>query len=229
MIQGYAIYLRTHRETGQQYVGCVWGSKVNWVAEKACVKRWKYEDWLGIAGLFGGFDSTIVLTEKRVDAPAMSEGLYHIRIAVDEARVMEAIPTVLCLNKISPLLQLKPNWLNEEIRKLGQQKAGRRNAVSGHMRRIGALGRTHAHQVAAGQANVTSGHIYRVNAALTADDRHRIVVLGGRAAVAAKRAKGTPIFPVGVQQRNGVRAMHRRWHILRGIVNPRCELCISKG
>lgn len=226
MIQGYAIYLRTHRETGKQYAGCVWGSKEKWTAEKACVRRWKYEDWAGLSNIFGGFDSKIVLAERRTDAPPMSDGLYHIRIAVDEARVMDTIPTALCLNKISPLLQLKANWLNEYIRRLGQQKAGRKNAASGHMRRISALGRTPEHQRAAGNANVASGHIFRIATKVSCAAGGRI---GGKAAVASKRAQGIPIFPVGVQQRNGFSTSHRRWHLARGIVNPQCKLCASKG
>ena len=57
MIQGYAIYLRTHRETGMQYGGCCWWTKPQQTPEKACHVRWKVEDKAGIRGLFG--DSTL--------------------------------------------------------------------------------------------------------------------------------------------------------------------------
>lgn len=229
MIQGYAIYLRTHRETGQQYAGAVWGSKEHWLAKKACLRRWKEEDKAGLAGVFGDFDSEIILVERRADAPAMSDGLYHIRIAVDEAKAIEEIPTLLCLNRVSPLLQLNSKWLNEEIHAIGRQKAGRHNASSGHMKRISALGRTPEHQRMAGLANVANGHLEKLNAATSQKERSRRGKLGGPASVAAKRAKGIPIFPVGLQRANGILTTHRRYHIAKRVLNPKCELCVPKG
>jgi hypothetical protein len=103
MIQGYAIYLRTHRETGKQYGGCVWWSDSAQTAEKACARRWKREDREGIAGLFGGFDSRIVLIEKREDTSKCSDGLYRIRIAVDEQKTIDTILPERRLNVADPL------------------------------------------------------------------------------------------------------------------------------
>jgi hypothetical protein len=107
MIQGYAIYLRTHRETGKQYGGMCWWTKPTQTPEKACKRRWRTEDMKGIGGLFGGFDSKIILSEKRADAPEMSEGLYRIRIFVDESKVVDRIPRKKRLNRISPLVQIQ--------------------------------------------------------------------------------------------------------------------------
>jgi hypothetical protein len=305
MIQGYAIYLRTHRETGKQYAGAVWGSGSSWSPEKAATIRWKAEDRKGIRKLFGGFESKILLSERRDDAPTCSETLYRIRIAVDEDRAIMQIPSGLRLNIVSPLIHCHPLFANEETarangrrmgaingpksnitnkkngtgiygltqaqkiergRKAGQtnlksgfiQKLGQDSAKSGHIQRIGALARTPEHQRAAGLANVASGHIYRVNAALTFEDRSRSGKLGGTAAVASKRAKGIPIFPVEAQRKNGLQqgpvtgnrmvrekrgvfaqtpeqlqiaqilGRHVRWHISRGIVNPDCTLCSQK-
>ncbi len=125
MIQGYAIYLRTHLATGKQYAGCVWGTKGNWTAEKACMRRWRQEDRAGIRGLFGGFDSKIILSEKRSAAPQCSEGLYRIRIAVDENHVVNSIPITLRLNVAAPLSQLDVGFFNEEYHRIGGRAAGR--------------------------------------------------------------------------------------------------------
>ena len=153
MIQGYAIYLRTHRKTGKQYGGCVWWTKATQTVEAACRNRWTAENRIGIGGLFGGFNSQIILSEKRNTVPNISDGLYRIRIAVDEAKIVEAIPEKLRLNRISPLAQLQLGLIREvtlglggrttharhpELAKLAGQRNGRKNAEN----KIGFCGRT---------------------------------------------------------------------------------------
>src|SRR5258708_28898728 len=123
MIQGYAIYLRTHRETGRQYGGCVWWTNSNGTAEKSCARRWKIEDRIGIRGLFGGFDSKMILTEVRSDAPEMSEGLYRIRIASDEQTTIDRIAADRRLNLINPLGVFGGLELREEFCRLGGRNA----------------------------------------------------------------------------------------------------------
>ena len=127
MIQGYAIYLRTHRTTGKQYAGAVWGSKSTWTPEKAAAIRWRQEDKAGIRGVFGGFDSEVILSEKRSDAPECSEMLYRIRIAVDEDRIIMRIPQAVRLNLISPLVHLDPRFASEEMCRAGGRVSGAAN------------------------------------------------------------------------------------------------------
>lgn len=140
MIQGYAIYLRTHRKTGQQYGGMVWWTTPTQTAEKACRIRWQAEDRRGIRCLFGGFDSKIMYTEKRTNAPVMSEGLYRIRIAVDEQKIVDTILPALRLNRVDPLMQLYGVSLNEAILgvggRIGGKTQGRRNVENGHLARL---------------------------------------------------------------------------------------------
>lgn len=223
MIQGYAIYLRTHRKTGKQYGGMTWWTKPTQTAQRACRIRWQAEDRNGIRGLFGGFDSQIILSERRCDIPLCSDGLYRIRIAVDESAVVESIPVDVRLNKISPLLQLHGLALNEALLgvggRIGGRTQGRLNVENGHLLRLRPL------QVAAGkkhQENKTgifapnfdrqkASQLGGVRAkelgagihAQTYDDHVRIGRINGR----KHKEKGTGIFAPGMQQRGGLAAV----------------------
>lgn len=260
MVQGYAIYLRTHRETGKQYAGCVWGTKLDWTPEKGCKRRWADENRNGICGFSDGFDSEIVFSERRADAPEMSDGFYHIRIAVDEAKAMEAIPEDRRLNKISPLIQLHPNWLDETIRAQGRKKSGQISKESGHMHRLGLrywkIAAERGHFSEQGRKNAEKpGYMATIGKLSNLQDK----TFAGKMAVANKKKNGIALFPRGACAKGGmiqgpvtgarmkkegrgifaqtaeqfkaaqVLGRHLRWHVRRNIVNPICNLCVSRG
>lgn len=159
MVLGHAIYRRTDPETGRQYAGKVWWTKPNWTAEKACARRWSREDkGNGMTGWHG----EIVSSEKRSDVPHMSDGLYHIRIAVNEGAEFDKIPPEKRKNKIHPLLQLSGASANESSTRLGGHLGGRKVKELGvgifapEMRGVG--GRI------GGRKNVESGHLRSVSA-----------------------------------------------------------------
>ena len=79
MVEGHAIYRRRNPETDEQYAGKVWWTNKRQTPEKAVACRQKRHEKNGMAG----WACEIVSTEKREDAPPMSDGLYHIRIAVN--------------------------------------------------------------------------------------------------------------------------------------------------
>lgn len=214
MIQGYAIYLRTHRETGKQYGGCVWGTKPNWTAEKACARRWRIEDKLGICGIFGGFESKIILFENRSNAPDMSDGLYRIRILADESAVVADIPSHLRLNKVSPLMQITNGMLRESILGLGGRRThelhpgqaeemGRKQGRIHAENKTGVCGRSlekmradwllqpREVRVQNGRRNATSGRLasYRTSEHQSAAGKN-----GGTKSAPVRRAAGTGIF-----------------------------------
>lgn len=187
MIQGYAIYLRTHHKTGKQYGGCVWGAKPNWSPEKACMRRWAQEDREGIRGLFGGFDSTILLTERRGDAPEMSERLYRIRIAVDEEKVVQLIASNRRLNLISPL-SLGLDFSGET-----QRAAGQKSLIAQSRKARAANGRKAA-------------QTHKQNGTGFYSKRHQAAAgkLGGHASAAKRAQLKVGIFAEGVRSRGGI-------------------------
>lgn len=98
-------------------------------------RRWQEEDKKGIRGTHGGFDSKIVLSETRDECSECSEGLYRIRILVDESKVVDAIPVSLRLNLISPMMQCNVGLLKEStLGSGGRTGAGARSTVA---RKIG--------------------------------------------------------------------------------------------
>jgi hypothetical protein len=229
MIQGYAIYLRTHRKTGKQYGGMCWWTKPTQTPEKACTRRWRAEDTTGIRGLFGGFDSKIVLAEQRSKAPACSDGFYRIRIAVDEDRTIQAIPARRRLNLLSPFVHLSLGFFHEEVARIGGYTQGVINAQKG----LGVCGRSPQQRI----KDARKGNLALSGAVRAA---------GGRTAGRLTKAKGIGIFGMtrdqrievarkggslgGAlgQQRGGPKSRHVRWHSNRGIINPKCEFCRKK-
>jgi hypothetical protein len=128
VILGHAIYRRTDPKTGQQYAGQVWWTKPNQTPERACARRWKTEDRdNGMAGWI----SEIVSAEKRSDAPYMSDGLYRIRMFVNEAAEFDKIPPENRKNKIHPLLQLNGVSAREEMQAIGRRISGFKNKKNG--------------------------------------------------------------------------------------------------
>lgn len=165
MIQGYAIYLRTHRATGKQYGGLVWWTKPNGSAEKSCTRRWKTEDRDGIRTLFGGFDSKIILSEKRETSPPMSEGMYRIRMLVDEDTAVTGIPKERRLNLMLPLAQINHASIREDCTRIGGLLTGRANGLRNKESRIGIFAVEYdkgAGGRIGGASNRTSGHIQRI-------------------------------------------------------------------
>lgn len=229
MIQGYAIYLRTHRETGKQYAGCVWGTKPNWTAEKACASRWRVEDCKGISGLFGGFDSEIILSERRKDAPEMSDGLYRIRIAVDETKIIDAIPMALRLNLVSPLVQSQIGLMRDVTLGLGGRLQGpiqgRKNAESGQIQALGRIqgpknaenGRRLGH--IQGRKMAENGQLASIRALPQTKDAQRIV---GQKNVASGHL-------AQISSKGGRSSAHQRQHVKRGVVSQTCEICMEKS
>jgi hypothetical protein len=251
MIHGYAIYLRTHQLTGKQYGGCVWWTKRDWTAEKSCLRRWRREDRDGIRGLFGGFSSEIVLTKNRRDIPICSEGMYHIRIAVDEAAVIDAIPPAFRLNKTSPLLQLNSASTSEEIVRFANEIQRENN--------LGIYGITFEQKQAIGRKNYTN-KVGLFN--IAAEEWEKIHRAGGSKSGRKHKENGTGIFApeARVKMMAGVRrwheqhpeldrlrgqkagrqrvesghlarisrfAAHMRWHTSRGISKPTCRFCLQ--
>jgi len=207
MIQGYAIYLRTHRETGKQYAGAVWGSNLSWVAESACARRWRYEDRKGIRGLHA-FDSVIVYQERRADAPPCSDGMYHIRIAVDEAAAIDAIPPHQQLNHVSPLLQLHLSSLSEEVLRIGGERKARGGYASGvlHVKLKLGIFAPDYDKTAPGKIGGVRTHLLHPN-----------------------QAKEAGLKNVANGHLSRIRrfAAHRRWHVARNITNLACRLCVE--
>jgi len=52
---------------------------------------------------------------------------------------------------------------------------------------------------------------------------------GGLATWVAMRAKYSPEEVSAIKRRAGVKSNHLRWHINRGVVNPKCTLCKKGG
>ncbi len=258
MIQGYAIYLRTHRETGRQYGGCVWWTNSNGTAEKSCARRWKIEDRIGIRGLFGGFDSKMILTEVRSDAPEMSEGLYRIRIASDEQTTIDRIAADRRLNLINPLGVFGGLELREEFCRLG----GRNAAQACKEKGIGIFGLSEEQQKQNGFASLNNQprEIRAEIGKKCRDGKIGIFApgydfgkggraggsIGGRSKSPAKIAASLKNLPsVEIKRANGKKAkeqgtgifssgydtrtaMHVRWHVKRNIQNSKCSLCLEK-
>jgi hypothetical protein len=233
MIQGYAIYLRTHRETGKQYGGCVWGSKPNWVAEKACIKRWRAEDLAGIHKYFGGFDSEIVLSEKRENAPEMSERLYQIRIAVDESAVVDNIPAEKKLNVLSPLTQIDRHWLTEEMARLGGKIGGLTAGTKTYVQRLGIFGlpanqwkKIHSD---GGRASGILHKKQKIGIFAPDYDKTAAGKIGGKRThllhPTLAREWGLKNVASGHLARISCFAAHIRWHVARSISKSTCRFC----
>ena len=127
MVEGHAIYVRSNPETGVQYAGKVWWTNKSQTPEKAVARRQKDHEKNGMAG----WEYEIVSTEKREDAPSMSDGLYHIRIAVNEYAEYNKIPPEKRRNKQSPLLQLDRVSSSEDLARIGGRNQPREAKVAG--------------------------------------------------------------------------------------------------
>ena len=249
MIQGYAIYLRTHRETGQQYGGAVWWSNPNQTPEKAVRVRWRREDHDGIRGLFGGFDSKIILAERRADVFECSDGAYHIRIAVDEHRVIESIPLAQRLNLFSPLVQLCAGFRDEALTRMAgragfQAQSRTVRVAAGQKARDMSLGifAPNFDRSASGIKGGSIGGRSKSPAKMTAALRNLPSREIKRASGIKAKESRTGIFAQGFDKGSGgriggrknvesghlARINHLQWHVKRNICSSKCKLCLEK-
>jgi hypothetical protein len=136
MIQGHAIYKRWNPETGETYIGKVWWTHSNTTPERAFLRRQKKHEKNGMSG----WNSEIISQELRIDAPKMSDGLYHIRVAVNEHNELMKIPLEKWRNKQDPLIQMNNASSNEDMASLGGKITGRRNVESGQIQALGYSG-----------------------------------------------------------------------------------------
>ena len=246
MIQGYAIYERTLRDMdcGPIYVGSVRSSKPNFDVQKACERRWKQEDRKGICGHKGNFDSRIIYSELRSDAPEMSEKQYRIRVAVDEHHAWENVPEEIRLNKIDPLIQSNLLVLNEEILRL----AGRIGGLKNKENRVGFFAMTPEQKSAVSRNNgrktfkalnanpeFAKAHSERMRArysnlefAKAHSERMKVRRADPefikRHLESLKVFNADPVIAKAFLERTKV-FNHTRWHVNRGIIKEDCELC----
>jgi hypothetical protein len=156
------------------------------------------------------------------------------------------------LNKLSPLAQVIWSLVEDEKRVLGGKTGGRKTRENG----TGIFGLTHQQKVQygkmyggiSGRNNVETGRLYR----MTKEERFLGSVAGGqrnkesgqtaamgRVQGRRNRELGIGIFAPGAHQKaarnqprevrvmNGIKSMHRKHHVARNIINPKCILCVQ--
>jgi hypothetical protein len=256
MIRGYGIYIGMNVQTGMMYAGSVHSSKANWTPEKGLTQRIRAHEKDGkvtfawrlvhsenreVAGLSH-------ISEKYYKIRiAVDEDRVIQNIPIDR-RLNKISPLIQidtwAMNEEMQRLGGRIGGRTTGGRKRGSPKArergrklgliqGRKNAESGLLTRI-------ATKESCGRGGRIVGTIYGPITGRKNKESGQIAALG-RTGMGGRKAKemGVGVHAPGVAA-NGGRStsrehkckigpigLHNRWHVARGIINPKCSLCTA--